>query len=230
MNPTSEGKLARLVELLRLEKGARVIDIGCGKGTLLIRLAEAYDVRGTGVDISRYCIADATKNANARGRSAQLEFIQTDGADVKIESHSMALASCLGASWIWGGYKPTLVALAGMVCKDGWVVVGEPYWRTEPSENYLKTEELRRDEFGTHAENAAAGEALGLTLMQAIVSSQDEFDVYDGLQWYAAEEYARTHADDPDVPVLLARTRKSQRSYLREGRETLGWAIYMFRT
>ncbi len=50
-NPTTEEKLARLVELLRLPTGAEVVDIASGKGEFLIRLAEAYGVRGTGVDL-----------------------------------------------------------------------------------------------------------------------------------------------------------------------------------
>lgn len=45
-NPTSEEKLTRLVELLRLPTGAQVVDIACGKGEFLIRLAEAYGIRG----------------------------------------------------------------------------------------------------------------------------------------------------------------------------------------
>ena len=65
-NPTSEEKLARLVELLRLRPDARVVDIACGKGEFLIRLAEAYGVRGLGVDLSPFFIAAAEKRLKAR--------------------------------------------------------------------------------------------------------------------------------------------------------------------
>ena len=51
-NPTSEEKLARLVELFRLSADASVVDIACGKGEFLIRLIEAYGVRVLGIDIS----------------------------------------------------------------------------------------------------------------------------------------------------------------------------------
>ena len=67
-NPTSEEKLARLVGLLRLPDDARVVDIACGKGEFLIRLAEAYGIRGIGIDISPFCIADAQRQSGARGR------------------------------------------------------------------------------------------------------------------------------------------------------------------
>ncbi len=62
-NPTSEEKLTRLVELLRLPTDSQVVDIACGKGEFLIRLAEAYRVRGAGIDISPFHIADAKRQA-----------------------------------------------------------------------------------------------------------------------------------------------------------------------
>src|SRR5512139_2706948 len=60
-NPTSEEKLTRLIGLLRLPAKARLVDIACGKGEFLIRLAEAYDIRGIGIDISPFCIGDARR-------------------------------------------------------------------------------------------------------------------------------------------------------------------------
>jgi len=39
-NPTCGEKLTRLVALLCLPSGAQVVDIACGKGEFLIRLAE----------------------------------------------------------------------------------------------------------------------------------------------------------------------------------------------
>ena len=72
-NPTSEDKLARLVELLRLPTDAQVVDIACGKGEFLIRLAEAYGACGVGIDISPFHVADAKRRlvtrASAAGRS-----------------------------------------------------------------------------------------------------------------------------------------------------------------
>ena len=65
-NPTSEEKLARLVDLVQLPTAARVVDIACGKGEFLIRLVEAYGVRGVGVDLSPFFIADAERRLRAR--------------------------------------------------------------------------------------------------------------------------------------------------------------------
>ncbi|MFO8085151.1 MAG: methyltransferase domain-containing protein, partial [Desulfobacterales bacterium] len=80
-NPTSEEKLTRLVELLRLPTGAQVVDIACGKGEFLIRLAEAYGVRGVGIDISPFFIAEAERRIKMRASDAGITFTQMDGAD-----------------------------------------------------------------------------------------------------------------------------------------------------
>jgi cyclopropane fatty-acyl-phospholipid synthase-like methyltransferase len=111
-NPTSEEKLMRLVELLRLPTGAHVVDIACGKGEFLIRLAEAYGARGVGIDISPFFVAEAQRRIKLRASGAGITFTQMDGADFKPdEPEKLDLASCIGASWIFGGHADTLEAL-----------------------------------------------------------------------------------------------------------------------
>jgi SAM-dependent methyltransferase len=229
-NPTSEEKLARLVELLRLPPDANAVDVACGKGEFLIRLAQAYGARGVGIDISPFYIADAERRLKARAPGAGIAFTQMNGADFRPdEPHSFNLASCIGASWVFGGHTDTLDALISMVKPGGWVIVGEPYWLQEPSQDYLEASGGAREDFGSHFSNAEAGEQRGLDLVHAIVSSKDDWDRYEGLQWYATAEYARTHPDDPDLAELVERVSKARAVYLRWGRDTLGWAIYIFR-
>jgi len=229
-DPTSEEKLAQLVALLRLPAGARVVDIACGKGEFLIRLAEAYGVRGTGIDISPFYIADAERRLRARAPDAAITFTEMDGADFRPdEPHSLDVASCIGASWVYGGHGETLEALVSMVRPGGSVIVGEPFWRQEPSDDYLEALEVARDDFGSHFANAEAGERRGLDLIHTIVSSKDDWDRYEGLQWFATAEYARAHPDDPDLAELVERVEKARAAHLRWGRDTLGWAIYVFR-
>jgi len=229
-NPLSVEKLEELIGLLRLAPGARVLDIATGKAEFLIRLAEAYDVAGVGVDLSPYCVSDAEEKRDRRTPDAQLTFLEMDGADYEPEEpESFDLAACIGASWVYGGHRGTLEALKGMAADGGWIVVGEPYWRQEPPAPYLEAIGEERDDYGTHHENAAVGQELGLELVYTLVSSEDDWDRYEGLQWYAAAEWAREHRDDPDVEELLERVRGNRESYLRWGRETLGWAIYTFK-
>lgn len=229
-NPTSLAKTARLVGLLRLAPGARVLELACGKGELLAQLVEMYDVSAVGVDISPYCIRDAKALLAERAPEADVTLLEMDGANYEPDApQSFDLTVCLGASWIFDGHRGTLAALREMTRPGGQIVVGEPYWRQEPESAYLEMAGMERDTFGTHYENVVTGWELGLELLYTLVSNEDEWDRYEGLQWYASERYARNNPDDPDAPELLSRQRKQQEEYLRYGRETLGWAIYLFR-
>jgi len=230
-NPTSEAKLDELVALLRLPKRARVVDIASGKGELLFRITEAYIARCTGVDVSPQFVAQARARLSKRLSATGVELVEMDGAKFQPETpHSLSLVSCLGASWIYGGHGGTLDALATMVEPGGWIIVGEPFWIQEPTDEYLQVLEQKRESFGTHESNARAGIDRGLELVYTLVSSSDDWDRYEGLQWYAASNYAHDNPNDPDVPELTERIERQRMAYLKWGRETLGWAIYMFRS
>jgi hypothetical protein len=122
-----------------------------------------------------------------------------------------------------------LRTLKGMTKPGGLIIVGEPFWIKEPLPEYLAREEMKKEDFSTHHGNVLMAEEENLLFLYAVVSSTDDWDRYEGLQWYAAAEYARSHPDDPDLPVIMERVSRSRESYLRWGRDCLGWAIYLFR-
>ncbi len=228
-NPTSTERFDELIGLLDLVPGASVWEAACGKGELLVRLAERHQARGTGVDMSPYEIVVARERAAARAPAAKLNLIEGDAAAHAPEPASVDLAVCLGASWIWGGHRGTLQALRGFTRPGGLILVGEPYWRGEPDPAYLAAAEVTAGEFSTLHGNVAIATEEGLTLIYALPSRDEDWDRYEMLQVRAAERWALAHPDDPDVDELLARARRGADAYLRWGRDTLGWAIYLFR-
>ena len=227
-NPLSVAKLDELVGLLDLPAGARVLDIACGKAELLLRLAERYGIEGDGVDLSPYCVADARALAQRRVPGATLRFHEQDGKDFAAPPATYDLAACIGASWTFGGHRGTLQALSRWVRPGGLVAVGEPFWRRTPAASDLRDSGYTADSFATHAENVAIGVALDLVPLYALVSSEDDWDRYQGLRWRAAERHALAHPADPDLPAILARSRAGRDSYLRWERDAIGWAIYLF--
>lgn len=226
----SEEKIGRLLQVLSLPKSANVLDIACGKGELLVRLAELYGISGIGVDISPFCVSDCREKHQNRIPEANLEFVEMGGAEyVSKVTSSFDMTSCLGASWIWGGHLGTLRALKEITKPGGLLVVGEPFWLKEPSEEYLKAEGMTRDSYSFHDENVRAGEDEGLICFYNVVSNKDDWDHYETLQWYAVDEYIRSHPDDKDNKELIEGKKKDKENYLRWGRDTLNWAIYVFR-
>ena len=218
-----------MIELLDLPAGARVLDIGCGKGEVLVRLAERHGIEGTGVDLSPFCVREARARAAIRLPHGGILVVEADGAAYAAEAETFDLAICLGESFIFGGHRGTLRALRRFVRPGGLVMAGEPFWRRPPEPTHVEASGYSADLFATHAGNVAIAEEEGLTPLYTLVSSADEWDRYLGFQWRAAEQYAAANPDDPDVPELLARQRRHRDLYLRWERETLGWAVYLFR-
>ncbi|MFX0162088.1 MAG: SAM-dependent methyltransferase [Candidatus Hodarchaeota archaeon] len=229
-NPINKEKFEKLCRLLRLKRGARVLDIGCGKGEFLIRLVELYDISGVGVDLSPYFVKDFLEKYRKRIPRSDIKIFEMDGANYKPESpESFDLTMCIGASWIYNGYRGTIQALKSMTKPGGLIVIGQPFWLKEPSDEYLKAEGLKREEVGTHQDNVKVGEEEGLTCLYTMVSNHDDWDHYETLQWWSVDDYVMTSPDDEDISELLARKRRDKENYLQWGRETLGWAIYLFK-
>jgi ubiquinone/menaquinone biosynthesis C-methylase UbiE len=62
----------------RLDRGIRVLDLGCGRGRILIKLAELFPKsRFVGMDLSEEATRDARGDATARGLT-NIEFVAAD--------------------------------------------------------------------------------------------------------------------------------------------------------
>jgi ubiquinone/menaquinone biosynthesis C-methylase UbiE len=91
-NPTSVGKLDKLIGLLDLGPEARVLDIASGKGEFIVRVAERHGgpggvgFHGVAVDISPFCVADLRAKVGSRVPEADFEILEMDGAEYRAES------------------------------------------------------------------------------------------------------------------------------------------------
>lgn len=128
---------------------------------------------------------------------------------------------------MFGGYRGTLAGLGRLARPGGLLLVGEPFWRRPPAPAYLEATGVERSDFGTHLGNARAAKAEGLDVVFTTVSTPEDFDTYEGLQWAAADAWARRHPADPDRAEVVARVDHDREAYLRWGRDSMGWACYM---
>lgn len=228
MNPMRSEKLDRFIEALNLPKNSRVIDFGCGKGEFLLRLHSLYNIKGVGIDKSPYCINESKRQKQLRAPESDIEYLLMDGKDYAA-SNEFDLASCMGASWIWGGIEGTLNSLNKLVKPGGLIVLGEPYWLKEPDEEYLALEGFKRSDFHSHMENVLMGDEFGLTCAYTLASDVEDWDGYETPHWWAVSEYSDRNPDDPDVPEILMNVKKNRETYLKYARDAMGWCLYVYR-
>jgi SAM-dependent methyltransferase len=227
--PVSETKVADIEALLPLKPGVTVLDAGCGRAEWLIQLVERYGVRGIGVDLSSSAIGEAREQASRRVPSASLDLREQDVTAFQPPATGIDVAVCVGSTHAFGGHRQALKTLRQWVKPGGSVVIGEGFWQRDPPQAYLDGFGGSRDELTSHAENVAAALEEGLVPLYAAVSSPDDWDRYEGRYAMNVELYAQEHPDDPDVPAMLDRIRPWRDGYLRWGRETMGFALYLHR-
>ena len=230
LNPMSIDKLDGLFSLLNLKPGSKVMDIACGKGEFLIRLVELFNIYGIGVDISPYFLKDCKEKKNERVSNSDIKFIEMDGAKYRPKINELFdLTMCIGASFVYDGFIGTINALKKMTKPSGMIILGEPYWLKEPDNEYLKMSGIKKEEYNSHYGNIDIGEKERLKCIYTLVSNHDDWDHYETLQWWSAYDYITVNPDDPDNSELLNEIEKAKMGYLLYGRDTLGWAIYVFK-
>lgn len=227
MNPISTAKIDRLIELLDLPAGARVLDLGCGKGELLLRIGERYPIEGIGVDLDPALLEEGRFGRGDRAAASTIELVAGDALAWHGEQESFDLTVTVGASI--DGYAATLRRLRRFTRPGGLVLLGEGYWRRPPAAVYLDALSATADELTDYAGTIEAGAARGLTPLYVVTSSLDDFDQYEW-RWSAnGERYAAAHHGEPGVDQLLAWIRRGRHRYVAlGGRETLGFGLFLY--
>ena len=182
-NPTSPEKIRRLGQSMALTPSSRVLDVGAGRGGPAVILAQAFGCRITCVERAQEFIEVARARVEELRLRDLIEIVEADGRQYSAEPGTYDAAMCLGASFIWDGLGGTLRALTPVVKPNGFVAVGEPYWRTWPlPEGYERDE---GENFVTLLQTIGRFEAAGLTVVGLIDASLDDWDRYQSLHWLA---------------------------------------------
>ncbi|MEQ8803896.1 MAG: hypothetical protein RLP45_17820, partial [Haliea sp.] len=79
-----------------------------------------------------------------------------------------------------------------------------------------------------HAGNIAVAEQAGLVPLYAMVSSDDEWDDFEWGHRQPFELAALANPEDPEVRQRLQASREWRDGYLRWGRDTMGFGLYVF--
>jgi len=223
INPSTPEKILTLGEVAGMNAETRLIDFGCGFAAPMILWAEKYGISAVGIEFRPYACRRAEEAIDVRKLSDRLSIVQGKGADYVCEPHSFDIAVCLGASFIWDGYRPTLKALKETVKPGGRLIVGEPYWRTA----LAPPEYVGKEKFHTEPELLKIAREEGLTFEYVLHSSVDDWDRYEASNWRSFLAWLRENPEHPDRAQIEQALRDGQDEYVTFGREYLGWAMYV---
>ncbi len=226
-SPLSQEKADWLLQLLEFPFGLPVLDIGCGRANLLIQLCERFGVIGIGIDNNTTFIQTARTTAQTKLPSTQVTFVAQSVSEYHLAPASFAGVICMGSTHVYGSYRATLQTCWELLVPGGVALIGEGYWKCEPHLDYLRFLGATGDEFGTLVQNVETALELGFLPLYTTTSSEDEWDVYEGLYCRAVQRYVREHPTDVDAPAMQQRITQWHTMYLQYGRSTLGFGFYL---
>jgi cyclopropane fatty-acyl-phospholipid synthase-like methyltransferase len=102
-NPVPAAKIERLLDLLPLDETSRVLDLGCGRAELALRIIERFGSTVVAVDHSSFMLDAARERAEWTGALGKLHLDDTDIRDFRADPQTFHLSVMMGAGGIAGG-------------------------------------------------------------------------------------------------------------------------------
>jgi len=223
VNPTSPEKILTVGRVLGLKEDDRVIDFGSGYGEVLALWAQHFGITGIGIDLREKACKRARAKMAEGGLADRIEIVCGNAAGYAFEPYAFDVAACIGASFIWNGYRPALGKLKEAIKPNGKVAIGEPSWRTTA----VPPEYSRNETVHTEYELLRIAREEGFDFEYVVRAGHDDWDHYEAGNWRGLVCWIDENPDHPERQQVIEHLHQSQDEYTRYAREYFGWAIYV---
>jgi SAM-dependent methyltransferase len=224
VNPISPEKILTIGKFAGMGPGKTLIDFGCGYAEPLLLWAENFGISGVGIDIREAAVRRARLKITDHGLAGRLQIAHGSGAEYPFEPGSFDFAACVGASFVWGGYRPALQALRRAIRPDGKVLIGEPYWlkETVPPDFAQTQSEIHSEPWLLRVSREE-----GFDIQYVVRASHEDWDRYEAGNWDGLLRWIEENPAHSERQQVIDHLRESQDEYFTYGREYFGWALYL---
>ena len=206
-----------------------LLDVGCGKGEILVRALEQLGGTGVGIEPNPAFAAEARARVASRLGGHRAVIHETRFADAPLPAAPFDFGICTGSIHAFGDWPAALAAHARLVKPGSFALLGPGYWQRPPHPDDLAAFGGAADELHSLPETLAFAERAGWRVIAHHASTMDEWDGYE--HGYAASMRAWCDANggDPDAASFRERIERWADAYARWGRDTMGYALVLLR-
>lgn len=214
-----------------LVPGTEALDIGAGNAAVAIRLAEAFDLRVTAVEMDAGMADLARARIAGAGVGDRVTLVAAPAAHVLGRTPPVDLITALGTTDVTGEGRPTprasLAAMRRTLKPGGWLLWGDLVWLSEPPGPLRQIVEAA-NLYADHAGWQAAARAACLDVVMADISSQTVFDGYARALTVAAGAWLDANPGAPEAGSVRISANRVQ-IMLEQGRPHIGFGLYLLR-
>ena len=207
--------------------GFGVLDVGCGKGEILMRALRHTGGLGIGVEPNPAFAADARERALQRLSPDRVRIVESAFDTSLLEPHTFDLGICTGALHAFGDWRDALDGMEWSIKPSGWALLGPGYWKRPPEPEYLTAIGAKADEQESLPLTLAAAENAGWKVIACHESTLEEWDEYEGSYASNMRQWCDEHPRGRDARAFRERIENWAAAYSRWGRDTMGYALVL---
>lgn len=223
-SPAAAWRVDRLVADLAAAGPATIVDIGCGLGELLRRVAAAVPgATAVGIDSDRELIERGRAAAVEQGLDGRVEFVEYRG---EAWTEPADLVVCIGAPHVFGSSETALERLYPLVKPGGRLVFGDGFWTRVPTEAELATmwPDTGVSEWLLLPDLVDAAIGVGFRPVRIEAVEQSEWDDLESELAADLEVWLLANPGHPRADEVRARADRNRNWWLRGHRGLLGFA------
>ncbi|GAA0871759.1 hypothetical protein GCM10009117_09050 [Gangjinia marincola] len=213
----------KIIPYLKVEGKGTVIDIGAGKGHFTEKIVTAKGFQGVVVEIDNYL----TQGIDSK----QITVVNEDAAKylLRLDVHTFECSICFGSAHIFGGFYNTISELNRITKENGFIIVSELTWKSQPTTEFLGKLGISTDVYNPDIKNRKICADLDFDIVYTEKVEKRDWDIFEETFLQNILQYCHNNTEDKDIDWLKTRAAFWKDLYDTEVTKYLDCNLYVLR-